>query len=451
MFERYRNADLTSGSIIKPILWLAVPTIGGNLLQSAFNIADMYFVSRLGTAAIAAVSVAGLAIMLVWTTIMGVAVGSQALITRFHGARDETSLRRAMATTLAAAVILAVFMAAAGPAFGRPLLGLLGAEADVVDLAYGYITVFFFGGFAFVFMVMISAMLRGMGDSVTPTIIVAGAVLLNVVLDPLFIFGLGPAPELGVQGAAVATVSAYAVGLVAAVIVFTRRHLPWRAFVPANLSGKMAWHILTIGVPASAQMLIRVAASMVLVGFVATAGTAAIAAYGVGGQLTSLILMPGFALAMSAAILVGQNLGAGKKERAERTAMASVGIFSVLAAAMIAGLVAFAGHWVAVFDDTPEVVRLGTLYLYICGPAFIFVPLGMVLSRAMSGAGVSLPPLIVTAVVLLGVRIPMAYVFTEVLGMGVAGVYWAVTIPTVLEGIIMYGVFRTGVWKHRKL
>jgi putative MATE family efflux protein len=451
MFERYRNADLTTGSLIKPILWLAVPTVAGNLLQSAFNIADMYFVSRLGTAAIAAVSVAGLAIWLVWTTIIGVAVGSQALVTRFHGARDDASLRRAMTTTLAAAAVLAVLMASAGPLVGKPLLQLLGAEAHVVDLAYGYITIFFFGGFTFVFMVMINAMLRGLGDSVTPTVIVAAAVTLNVLLDPVFIFGLGPAPELGVRGAALATVLAYAVGLAAAVAVFTRRHLPWRSFVPANLSWKMAWQILTIGVPASTQMLIRAAAAMVLVGFVAAAGTAAIAAYGIGGQLTGLILMPGFALAMSAAILVGQNLGAGKKERAERTAMASVGICAAVAAVMIAALLALAPRWVAIFDDTPEVVGLGALYIYICAPAFIFVPLGMVLSRAMSGAGVSVPPLVVTAVVLLGVRIPMAYVFTKVLGMGVAGVYWAITIPTVLEGCIMYVVFRTGIWKHRKL
>ncbi|MGD8717415.1 MAG: MATE family efflux transporter [Candidatus Zixiibacteriota bacterium] len=451
MLERFRNADLTSGSLIKPILWLAVPTMAGNLLQSAFNIADMYFVSRLGTAAIAAVSVAGLAIWLVWTTIIGVAIGSQALVTRFHGARDDASLRRAMITTLAASVLLTVLMAAGGPAVGKPLLKLLGAEAHVVDLAYGYIVIFFLGGFAFVFMVMINAMIRGMGDSVTPTLIVAGAVLLNVALDPVLIFGLGPAPELGVRGAALATVLAYTVGLVAAAVVFIRRHLPWRAFTVSNLSGRMALQVLTIGIPASAQMLIRAAAAVVLVGFVASAGTAAIAAYGIGGQLTGLMLMPGFALAMSAAILVGQNLGAGKKERAERTAMTSVGLYAVIVAAMAAGLVLFARYWVGIFDDTPAVVELGVLYLYICAPAYIFVPPGMVLSRSMSGAGVSVPPLIVTAVVLLGVRIPLAYVLADVMGMGVTGVYWAVTIPTVLEGVVMYFVFRTGVWKRRKL
>lgn len=451
MFKRYRNADLTSGSLVKPILWLAVPTVAGNLLQSAFNIADMYFVSRLGTTAIAAVSVAGLAIWLVWTSIIGVAIGSQALVTRFHGAGDQDSLRKAMATTLAVAAIVTLFLAAVGPPAARPLLRLLGAEPAVVELAFGYVMVFFYGGFTLIFLTLITAILRGLGDSVTPTVIVAGAVGLNIALDPILIFGWGPVPALGVRGAALATMLAYAAAFVAAAAVFTRRHLPWRAFAMSNLSRKMARQILAIGVPASAQMLTRATAAMVLVGFVAASGTAAIAAYGIGGQLTSLILMPGFALAMAAAILVGQNLGAGKTARAERTAMASVGICAGVAAVMIAGLLAFAPRWVAIFDDTPAVVEMGSLYLYICAPAFIFVPLGMVLSRAMSGAGVSVPPLIVTAVVLLGVRIPLAYVLTKTFDMGVAGVYWAVTIPTVLEGLTMFVVFKTGIWKHRKL
>ncbi len=451
MFKSYRNADLTSGSLVKPILWLAVPTVAGNLLQSAFNIADMYFVSRLGTTAIAAVSVAGLAIWLVWTSIIGVAIGSQALVTRFHGAGDEGSLRKAMATTLAVAAIVTLLLAAAGPPAGKPLLRLLGAEPEVVELAFGYVMVFFYGGFTLIFLTLIMAILRGLGDSVTPTAIVVGAVGLNIVLDPILIFGWGPVPALGVRGAALATVLAYAAAFVAAAAVFTRRHLPWRAFAISNLSRKMARQILAIGIPASAQMLIRATAAMVLVGFVAASGTAAIAAYGIGGQLTSLILMPGFALAMAAAILVGQNRGAGKTARAERTAMASVGIYAGVAAVMIAGLLVFARRWVAIFDDTPAVVEMGSLYLYICAPAFIFVPLGMVLSRAMSGAGVSVPPLIVTAVVLLGVRIPLAYVLTTTFDMGVAGVYWAVTIPTLLEGLTMFVVFKTGIWKHRKL
>jgi putative MATE family efflux protein len=356
-----------------------------------------------------------------------------------------------MATTLAVAGMATALLAAVGPPAGRPLLRLLGAAPEVVDLAYSYVEVFFFGGFTLIFLTMITAILRGLGDAVTPTIIVAGAVGLNVALDPVLIFGLGPAPAWGVRGAAAATVIAYAAAFAAAAAVFTRRHLPWRAIAPSNFSGKMAGQILTIGVPASAQMLIRATAAMVLVGFVAGSGTAAIAAYGIGGQLTGLILMPGFALAISASILVGQNLGAGKAARAERTAMASVGIYAGVAAAMVAALLAFAPRWVAVFDDTPGVVEMGALYLYICAPSFLFVPLGMVLSRAMSGAGVSVPPLIVTAGVLLGVRIPLAYFLTKALGLGVAGVYWAVAIPTVLEGLIMFAVFKTGVWKHRKL
>jgi len=450
-FQRYRQADLTVVPTWKAIVWLTVPTLAGNAIQNTFNVIIMYYVSRLGTAAIAAVSVAGIVAMLVFTAVIGLSVGTTALVARFHGAHDETNLRRTMTTTLAFSVLLGLVMAVAGVATGKPLLRALGAEADVVNLAYSYITVFFIGGFTLIFMNMITAILRGLGDSVTPTIIVAITVTLDVLIEPVFIFGLGPAPAMGVRGAALGAVCAFAAGAAISIFVLTRSRLPWRAVSFANLSARLGWQLVNIGVPASAQMLIRITASMVLVGFVTAGGTAAVAAYGIGNQLMGLILIPSFAFAMSAAILTGQNLGARKPERAERSAMASVGICAAIAGAIIIALVAFARPIVEIFDPTPAVVAMGTKFIYISAPSYIFVPFGMVLSRAMSGAGVSWPPLVVTAVVLLGVRIPLAYILSNVLGYGVVGVFWAVSIPTVLEGVIMLGVFKTGVWKHKKL
>ncbi len=450
-FERYRKADLTTVPMWKAIAWLTVPTLAGNAVQNAFNVIIMYYVSRLGTAAIAAVSVAGVVSMLVFTAIIGLSVGTTALVARYHGARDEDCLRRAMNTTLAFSLALAVIMAAAGLAAGKPLLHTLGAEADVVDLAYSYLHIFFLGGIGFILLMMISAILRGLGDAVTPTVIVAVTVTLDVLIEPVFIFGLGPAPRLGVPGAALGAVCAFAIGATLAVVALTRNRLRWCDIRAANLSGRLGWQLISIGVPASAQMLIRVIAQMVLVGFVTVGGTVAVAAYGIGNQLTFLILIPCFALAMSAAILVGQNLGAGKTAQAERAAMTSVGIAAAIAGAMIIALVAFARPIVEIFDTTPAVVALGTKFIYIAAPAYIAVPFGMVLSRAMGGAGVSWPPLLVTAAVLLGVRIPLAYLLTHTFGMGVEGVFWAVSIPTLLEGLAMFAVFKTGVWKHKKL
>ena len=154
---------------------------------------------------------------------------------------------------------------------------------------------------------------------------------------------------------------------------------------------------------------------------------------------------------MSAAILTGQNLGARQPDRAEKSALASVGMCAAVAAVIVAVEVIFARRLVTLFDATPAVVDLGTKFLYICAPSFLVVPFGMILSRAMGGAGVSWAPLIATAVVLLGVRIPMAYIFVHTLGLGTIGVFWAIAIPNALEGLAMLAVFKTGVWKHKKI
>jgi len=454
LFKRltaYRNTDLTAVPVWKALVWLTIPALVGNAVQSTFNVIIMYFVSRLGTAAIAAVSVAGIVAMLVFTAIIGLSVGCTALVARYRGARDDVQLRRAIITTLAFSAALSVVMAAAGIIIGRPLLRLLGAAPDVVALAYSYLVVFFLGGCGLVFLNMVTAVLRGVGDAVTATALMALAVALDVLFEPVFIFGLGPAPALGVRGAALGAVCAFATASAVAFWVLRRRQLPPGSFKRRNVDGRMAGELVTIGVPASLQMLIRIVAQLVLVGFVAGGGTVAVAAFGVGNQLTALLLIPPFAFSMSAAILTGQNLGAGKTAQAERSAFVAAGTCAAIAAAMVLALVAFARPLVTLFDPTPRVVALGTLFLYICAPSYIVTPFGMVLSRAMGGAGVSVPPLIATAVVLLGVRIPLAYVLTNVAGLGPVGVFWAIAIPNALEGLAMTAVFKTGVWKRKKL
>ncbi|UCE28030.1 MAG: MATE family efflux transporter, partial [Candidatus Coatesbacteria bacterium] len=177
----------------------------------------------------------------------------------------------------------------------------------------------------------------------------------------------------------------------------------------------------------------------------------AVAAYGIGTRITMLMLMPGFAFAISAAILVGRNLGAGKPARAERSAWSTAFIYLGVLAALVIALTAAPKFWVGIFDDAPSVVDLGALFVYIVAPSFLLLPFGMVLGRSMSGAGVSFPPMVVTVSVLLGVRIPLAFILANFAGLGAVGVFWAVAIPTVMEGIVMMFLFRTGIWKHKKL
>jgi putative MATE family efflux protein len=443
--------NLTNGSIVRPILTLSLPTLAGNVLQSTFNIVDLYFIGRVGTEAIAAVSVAGIIMMLIFTGLIGIAIGSTALVSRYSGGGETEKLRRAIGSTLALATAFSVFIAVAGPLLARPILGLVGIEPVVEDIAFSYITVLFVGGFTMIFMMLINAVIRGTGDAVTPMIILGVSVAINIGLDPLLIFGLGPFPEMGATGAAVATVIARGIGFVAVGIVLSRRFKPSHPFDRYNYSLSLAWRIITIGVPASIQMLTRSFAGIILIGIVAAFGTAAVAAYGIGMRIMLLMLMPGFAFAVSSAILVGRNLGAGKPGRAERSAWATAFIYLGLLAAMVIMLLAAPRFWVGVFDDTASVIDLGSLFIYIAAPSFLLLPFALVLGRSMSGAGVSVPPMLVTVSVLLGVRIPLAFALAKFAGLGAVGVFWAVAIPTAMEGFVMMLLFRTGIWKHKKL
>ena len=443
--------NLTNGSIVRPILMLSLPTLAGNVLQSTFNIVDLYFIGRVGTEAIAAVSVAGTIMMLIFTGLIGIAIGSTALVSRYSGGGETEKLRRAIGSTLALAAAFSVFIAVAGPLMARPILGLLGTEPVVEEIAYAYITVLFVGGFTMIFMMLINAVIRGTGDAVTPMIIVGVSVAINIGLDPLLIFGLGPFPEMGATGAALATVIARGVGFIAVCIILSRRFKPSHPFDRYNYSLSLAWRIIKIGVPASIQMLTRSFTGIILIGIVAAFGTAAVAAYGIGMRIMLFMLMPGFAFAVSSAILVGRNLGVGKPERAERSAWATAFIYLGLLAAMVIMLLAAPRFWVGIFDDTASVIDLGSLFIYIAAPSFLLLPFALVLGRSMSGAGVSVPPMIVTVSVLLGVRIPLAFALAKFAGLGAVGVFWAVAIPTAMEGFVMMLLFRTGIWKHKKL
>jgi putative MATE family efflux protein len=443
--------SLTNGSIVRPILALSLPTLAGNVLQSTFSIIDLYFIGRVGTEAIAAVSVAGTIMMLIITGNVGIGIGSTALVSRYSGGGETEKLRRAIGSTIALAAIFSLFIAIGGPVLARPIIGLMGTEAVVVDIALAYITVLFVGGFTMIFMMLISAVIRGTGDAVTPMIVLAVAVAINIGLDPVLIFGLGPFPEMGATGAAVATVVARGVGFIVLAVILTRRFKPLHPFNKRNYSLKLASRIITIGIPASIQMLTRSFAGVILIGIVAAFGTAAVAAYGIGTRITMLMLMPGFAFAVSAAILVGRNLGAGKSKRAERSAWTTAFIYLGVLTALVIALMAAPKFWVGIFDDARPVVDLGALFVYIVAPSFFLLPFGMVLGRSMSGAGVSFPPMVVTVSVLLGVRIPLAFILAKFAGLGAVGVFWAVAIPTAMEGIIMMFLFRTGIWKHKKL
>ena len=450
--ENYTNKrDLTTGSLSKGIWYLALPMIIGYMLQVTFNLVDMFWVGRLGPVALAAVAMSGVVTMILITLIVGVNIGTLALVSRFVGAKDMDSADNAAMQSLIIGFVASVIIGIIGFFLTPPMLKLLGARGDVLILGSGYIRIFY-AGLAFVFfMFTISAILRGSGDSVTPTVILAIATGINIVLDPLMIFGIG-FPRMGINGAALATVFSFCIGGIIGLEVLLKGrshiHLNLRRF---KIDFDIIRRIFKIGIPASAQMTMRGFMGAVLMAIVASFGTFAIAAYGVGLRLTMIVMMPGFGFAMAAATMVGQNLGAGHPERGEKSAWLATSYYFIFMVFCAAAFITFARELISIFNKSPEVVQLGIGFLRITSWSFLFIPFGLVIGRAIMGAGDTVPPMIITLISLWFFQIPAAYILAKPLGFGLNGVWYAILAASVLQAVLTTCWFKIGLWKRKKV
>jgi putative MATE family efflux protein len=444
--------DLTSGPILSTVLRLAWPMVVGNVLQNAFNVVDMIFVGRLGPEAIAAVALCGLLMQISWTLLVGVSIGTTAMVSRFYGAGDTglagVTAMQSLSLGLLASALLVVFVNLAG----RGALVALGASGGVVELGTGYLRIVFNGSFTLILFFLSSAIMRGTGDALSPMLIMAAATAVNVTLDPVLIFGLGPFPEMGVRGAAVATVIAQGLGTGAGLLVLstgrTRLHLPWRRY---RLDFDIIRRMLRLSGPGTVQGAVRSLGNLLLMRIVTSFGVLVVAAYGIGLRLDLIIMMPGWALGAAAAALVGQNLGAGSPARAERSAWAATALYVGLLAVIGTFLFLVSGPVIQVFNSTPEIVTLGSSYLRVRVAGYVFLALGLVLANALNGAGDTIPPMVILAASLVGVQVPLAWVLPRLLGGRPLGIWLAITAAFVLQGTAMAGWFLRGRWKHKRI
>ncbi|MFA6169736.1 MAG: MATE family efflux transporter [Candidatus Margulisiibacteriota bacterium] len=452
LYHKFKERrDLTDGSIAKNIFFLATPMIVSNFLQTMFELVNMFWVGRLGSTALAAVAMSGSIIMVVMFMMMGIGVGTTAMVARAIGAKEHGRAERVVQQSLIIALVGSIILAVLGYVISAPLLQLLGATPEVMPLGTSYMHITFAGSFVIFFMFLIMAVLQGAGDTMTPMLILAFSILLNTILDPLLIFGVGFFPEMGVPGAALATIISRGIGCLVAfeVMIRGRSHIQLKLH-DYKIDGSVISRILMIGFPASIQMTLRGLMGVVLMWVVAGFGTMAVAAYGVSIRLSMLLLMPGFAMGMAAATMVGHNLGAKKPERAVRTAWIASAIYGSFMAVMGLIFFVFAGPLIAFFDPNPEVVRIGAVIMQITGIGCPFIALGLILDRSISGAGDTMVTMINTFLSLWIIQIPLAIILSEQLGIGVDGVWYAGLIAQIALAALNLGWFLTGRWKHKK-
>ena len=413
-----RERDLTTGSISKNLWILAIPMLVSNLLQAAFNLVDMIWVGKLGPAALAAVSMGGFILMIVMFIMIGLGIGTTAMVARAIGEKNVDKANSVAMQSLIIGAVGSILFAIVGY-FGSPwLLKILGADPEVLMLGTGYMRILFLGVIVMFYMFLISAVLQGAGDAATPMIILTISTVINIILDPLLIFGIGPFPRMGVNGAALGTVLAETVGSLLALEILLRGRSRVRVHLKdlkVDLAKMMA--ILRVGLPASFQMILRGLVGLVLISIVARFGTKAIAAFGVGMRLHMLAMMPGFAIGMAAGTLVGQNLGAKEVERASQSAWRAVMYYSGFMFLMTLIFLFAAPILLNFFNSDPEVIKIGSGFLKIASLGYVFIALGLILGRSMSGAGDTLSPMVITFVALWLLQIPLALYLSNNIGL----------------------------------
>lgn len=441
---------LTEGSIPKSVWALALPMMIGYLLQTLFNVVDMIFVGKLGAEAIAAVSMSGIIMMLIITVAIGLSVGTTAMVARFIGANDTEQANNVAMQSLILGGVIFVLLAVFGTIFAEPLLRLIGAKQEVLKLSVTYLRIIFVGSITMLVLFQGGAILRGAGDAVTPMKILILSTILNLILDPLLIFGIWIFPRLEVRGAAYATVLARGVGMLIVLWVLVRGH----SNIHINLKKikvdfNIMWRIIKIAVPGFIRPMFRSVSGLILMSIVALYGTYAVAAYGICIRINMIVMMPGFGLGLATATLVGQNLGAGKPVRAEKSAWVAFGFYELIMVVVGSLFFIFARGLIKIFNTNPEVVRMGVSFIHIVTLSYIFLAPSIVLGKAMDGAGDTISPAFITGIAQLGVRITLALIFTKICGLDTIGIWLAIAISIVVEGIVMVGWFSIGKWKHK--
>ncbi len=444
--------DLTRGSISRSIWIIALPQIITNLTNSLFHIVDMFWVGRLGSQSLAAVAIAGTLMMLLFMFVMGVGTGASAMIARAYGKKDFDRADRICANAVLLGLIISVPVSIFGVMFSSDLFRLMGASPEVTEQGVQYLSIMFsFSSFVFLTFVL-NASLQGSGDSFTPMKVMSSVLVINMCLDPFLIFGWGPFPEMGISGAAAATVSSRIIASLIMLFILYKGKFRIK-FVPAYL--KPSWKILAtiirLGLPNSIQLSVRGIMGVVIMGIAAGFGTAAVAAFGVGHRMFMLALFPGFGFAIASASLVGQNLGAGKVSRSTKSAYSAVGFYLIMLSALFTAFLFFPETLIRLFDTNPEVLKIGAAMLRITSICLPFLALSIVLNRSLAGAGDTITPMIITLISLWGLQVPLALYLSKLPELGVNGIFWAQTIAITVSGLMAFTWFQRGKWKKIKL
>jgi len=442
------ETDFTRGPINRALGLLAIPMMLEMAMEAVFAVVDIAFVSRLGTNAIAAVGLTEALITVLYALAIGLGMGVTAMISRRIGEKNPVAAAYVMGQAIWVGLGISVVIGSLGVVYAADLLRMMGASEGVISEGKGFTAMLLGGNASILFLFLLNAGFRGAGDAPVALRSLTLANGLNIVLDPCLIFGLGPFPELGVTGAAVATTIGRGVG-VAYLLWYLFRGRGRLRFGIRNLaiSPSLIVRMIRISLGGIAQFLIATSSWIAIIRVVALYGSAPIAAYTIAIRLIEFVFLPAWGLGNAAATLVGQNLGAGRPDRAESAVWAASRFNTIFMTAL--GLVFFtlAPGIVGLFTDDPEIRQYGINCLRILGVGYPMYAVGMIVIQALNGAGDTRTPSFLNFIVFWLLQIPLAYWLATSIGMGPNGVFTAIVLSESALTVLGVIVFRRGGWR----
>lgn len=444
--------EYTSGSINRAIVLLSIPMILEMVMESLFAIIDVYFVSKVSVDAVATVGLTESVLMLIYSVAIGMSTAATAMIARRIGEEKPEDASVATMQAIFIAIGLAIGIGIPGLIFADEILRFMGGSEQLIEDGVGYTRISLGSNIVIMLLFLLNGVFRGAGDAAIAMRVLILSNGINIILDPLFIFGIGPFPEMGVEGAAVATVIGRSIGVGLqlyyllrgiGLIKIARRHLV--------VVGKVIVRLLEVGSTGALQFLIASASWIFLTRIVAEFGSDAVAGYTIAVRIIMFTTLPSWGLANAAATLVGQNLGAGKPERAE-TSVWRASFYNMLFLLSLSILLFLVAQpLVAFFNTNQAVVEAGVLSLRYFVAGYIFWAYGMVVMQAFNGAGDTRTPTVINLICFWALEIPLGYLLAVYLGWGVAGVCAAVAISESIWAVVSVIIFRQGRWKKSEI
>ncbi len=447
-----KQQDFTSGSLKRAVFMLSIPMILEMLMESIFALVDIIYVSRVSVNAVATVGLTESVLTLVYAVAIGLSMAATAMVARRVGERDIKKANETAIQVIYLGIFISILISIIGILFPKEILQLMGGKPDLIEEGYGYTQILLGGNITVMLIFLINAIFRGAGNASIAmwTLILSNG--LNIILDPIFIFGLGPIPAYGVEGAAIATTTGRGVAVIAQLLILFYGGGKIKLVIKdLILRIQLLFDIIKVSLGGIGQFIIGTSSWVFLMRIISEFGSEVLAGYTIAIRIMLFTLMPAWGMSNAAATLVGQNLGAQQPDRAEKSVWITSKYCAIFMGAVSIIYLLFATTFLSWFSDNPNVVSNGALCLRVMSAGYIAYAYGMVVIQSFNGSGDTFTPTLINFICFWLFQLPFAYTMAIHLDYGPQGVFWSITIAEVLIAILGIWLFRKGKWKSVKV